>query len=127
MRATDRAEIRISGPYARECTRGHFLLDVFVSVLLTSRYDGDAKNAYQLLNNVGAFQEAMGAPVSIWNFGSKDGDYREGQPETLQLIGCMKLQKGVRVTHYGQTDVTDKIKQAEVEARYVLELHEGQP
>ena len=39
-RATDKAEIRITGPFDQELSKGYHRIYVDVNVLLTSRYDG---------------------------------------------------------------------------------------
>ena len=56
--ATDRIEIRISGPYTKQL-HGEYRLYVDVNVLLTSRFDGPSKNRYAILINAGLFHEAL--------------------------------------------------------------------
>lgn len=128
MAATDHAEVRITGPFVQEMSKGYYRIHVVVNVLLTSRYDGDLKNAYNVLKHAGAFQEAMDSPIGVWNFGGEPGDYVEGDPETQVFLGCLTPRSGrndeVRVLNFGQIDLVDKIKQTEVDARYVMELNE---
>ncbi len=126
MRATDRAEIRITGPFTQELSKNYFRVYVDVNVLLTSRYDGDLKNSYGILKHAGAFHEAMDKPIGIWNYGNEPGDYVEDQPETHKFLGCLKPRPGrdVRVLNFGQIDPVEKIKQTEIDARYVMELSE---
>jgi hypothetical protein len=128
MQATDRAEIKITGPSSQQPSNDYFRLFVEVSVLLTSRYDGPTKNAYSIAEYAGAFHEAMNVPIGVWNFGGQPGDYVAGQPETLTFLGCLTQRPGrgdnVRVEHYGQIDKTSKIKQTLVEARYMIELED---
>jgi len=128
MQATDRAEIRITGPFTREKSRGCWEVFVDANVLLTSRYDSEGKDAYSILKNAGAFHEAMDGPIGVWNFGSEPGDYVEGDPSTQRFLGCLLPRPGrnssVRVLNFGQIDPVDKIKQSEVDARYVMELTE---
>jgi hypothetical protein len=126
MRATDRAEIRITGPFTQELSINYFRVYVDVNVLLTSRYDGDSKNSYGILKHAGAFQEEMNSPIGVWNFGNEPGDYVEGQPDTQKFLGCLKPRPGrdVRVMNFGQIDQVEKIKQTEIDARYVMELTE---
>jgi hypothetical protein len=129
MAATDRVEIRITGPFIREVSKGYYQIHVSVNVLLTSRYDSDQKNAYSILKYAGSFQEAMDAPISVWNFGGEPGDYEEDDPATQVFLGCLNPSPGrnesVRVLNFGQIDPVDKIKQTEVDARYVMELTES--
>lgn len=125
--ATDRAEIRITGPFDQELSKGYHRIYVDVNVLLTSRYDG-RKNAATILKYAGLFQQAMSESIPVWNFGGEPGDYREDTPETQVHLGCLTPRPGrndnVRVMHFGQMDKIDKIKQTEVDARYVMELTE---
>lgn len=127
-RATDRAEIRITGPFDQELSKGYHRIYVDVNVLLTSRYDGAKKNAATILKYAGLFQEAMSEQIAVYNFGGEPGDYVEGTPSTLVLLGCLSPRPGknesIRVLHFGQMDKIDKIKQTEIDARYVMELTE---
>ena len=126
MTASDRAEIRITGPFTREKSRGCWEVFVDANVLLTSRYDGEAKDPYTILKHAGAFHEAMDGPIAVWNYGSEEGDYKEDDPSTQRSLGCLLPRPGrnssVRVLNFGQIDPVDKIKQTEVDARYVMEL-----
>ena len=128
MRATDRAEIRITGPFTQELSKGYWRVFVDANVLLTSRYDGNGKNAYSILKHAGAFHEAMDLPIGVWNFGGEPGDYVEDDPDTQVFLGCLIPRPGrnenVRVLNFGQIDPVDKVKQTEVQARYVMELTE---
>jgi len=125
-RATDRAEIRITGPFTREMSNGYWQAYVDANVLLTSRYDGKAKNAYDLLKYAGLFYAAMDCAVGVWNYGGEAGDYVESQAASHVFLGCLNVRPGqaVRVVNFGQVDPVVKVKQAEVEARYVIELYE---
>jgi hypothetical protein len=125
-RATTKAEIRITGPFTTEQSLGYFRIWVDANVLLTSRYDGSAKNPYDILKYAGLFHEAMDSPIPVWNYGAELGDYVDGQPDTQQFLGCLVPRTGpndsVRVINFGQLHATDKIKQTAVDARYVLYL-----
>ena len=133
-RAGDKAEIRITGPFDQELSKGYHRIYVDVNVLLTSRYDGASKNAATILKYAGLFHEAMSEPIPVWNFGDEPGDYVEDDPpdhlypETHVFLGCLIPRPGrnesVRVMNFGQLDKVDKIKQTEVDARYVMELTE---
>ena len=52
--------------------------------------------------------------------------YVEGQPETQVCLGCLvpRFGQSLRVLNFGQIDVVDRLKQTEVEARYMIELYE---
>jgi len=127
MQATDRAEIRITGPFVHEPSPNCFTVYVDTNVLLTSRYDGQQKNAYTIHKLAGLFQEAMGSPIPVWNYGSEDGDYLDNDPDSQVQIGCLLPRQNsrddaVRVFHFGQINTTDKNKQTVVDARFEMYL-----
>jgi hypothetical protein len=128
MRAADRVEIRITGPFSQELSKGCHRLWVDVNVLLTSRYDGAKKNALDILKFAGLFHEAMSLPIPVWNYGNEPGDFVDSDPETHVFIGCLLPRPGtnesIRVFNFGQTDKTDKLKQTVIDARYVMYLTE---
>ena len=116
--ATDRVEIRISGPFTREMS-SEYLVQTDVNVILTSRFDGKQKNRHAILTNAGLFHEAMDQPLLIYKYGSNVGD-------DDSYVGCLIPRSGkndtVRVIHFGKVDPTDKIKQSVVDARYEMFL-----
>jgi len=124
MDATDRVEIRITGPFSQELSKGYFRLYVDVNVLLESRYDGAIKNANDILVNAGLFQNAMDSPIPVWNYGNQVGDYVDGNTATQVFLGCLEPRPGnsdsIRVLHFGQAPPPDKMKSSMVDARYVL-------
>ncbi len=126
--ASDRAEIRITGPFDQELSKGYHRIYVDANVLLTSRYDGARKNAAAILRYAGLFHEAMAGPIPVWNFGGEPGDYVADAPDAQVHLGCLTPRPGnnnsIRVLHFGQLDKVDKIKQTAVDARYVLYLTE---
>jgi hypothetical protein len=116
MEATDRVEIRITGPFTRDLSRNYYELSVDANALFVSRYEG-GKNQYAILQAVGAFQAALDAPIPIYKYGNQEGD------DSTVIVGVMEPRKergsGVRVLHFGQADLTDRIKQTLVDARYL--------
>ena len=116
--ATDRVEIRISGPFTKQL-HGEYLIYMDVNVILTSRYDGTQKNRYAILQNAGLFHEAMAQHISIYKYGNEVGD-------DDSLLGCLVPRSGkndtIRVIHFGQVSPTDKLKQTVVDARYEMYL-----
>jgi hypothetical protein len=116
--ATDRVEIRISGPFTTQMS-SEYRIRMDVNVILTSRFDGQAKNRHAILTNAGLFHEAMDQAILIYKFGNgvdDDGSY----------LGCLVPRSGkndtVRVLHFGKVDPTDKVKQSAVDARYEMFL-----
>lgn len=125
MESTDRAEIRINGPFSQELSAGCFRLWVDVNVLLTSRMDG-AKNGYSLQRYAGIFQAAMDHSIPVWNYGDQPGDFDPNDSATQIHLGCLSPRTGtsesVKVLHFGQVEKTDRVKQSIVDARYVMYL-----
>ena len=127
MDSTDRVEIRITGPFTRDLsvTTAYYELSVDMIALFVSRYEA-GKNNYAILAVIGAFQTAMDAPIPIFQYGDLPGD-----DETV-CIGVMEPRNrrgdAVRVMHFGQADLTNRVKQSLVDARYLLFLtNDGQP
>ncbi len=118
--ATDRIEIRISGPYTKKL-HGEYLLHVDVNVLLTSRFDGPAKNRYEILINAGLFHSGMDQAIKIYRYGNEVGD-------DDSYLGCLLPRSGkndaIRVIHFGKVDPTDKLKQSAVDARYEMYIND---
>ena len=119
MQATDRAEIRITGPVVREPSHGFYILYVDVSVLLVSLYQN---NAYGMLCYAGAFYDALRDAIPVWNYGNLPGDY----PDNSVQLGCLILRPGssVDVIHRGQIDPVQKVRMSEVNAKCMLEITE---
>ena len=125
MDATDRAEIRITGPFTRDLSNNYYELAVDMNVLFVSRFEL-GKNNYDMMSHVGAYQAAMDAPIPIYKYGNQPGD------DEHVCIGVMEPRNrrgdAVRVMYFGQADLTNRVKQALVDARYVLYLsNDGQP
>lgn len=122
MGSTDRAEIRINGPFTNELSRGYYQMHVDANVLLTSRYDGAEKHGYELHRFLGLFHAAMDAVIPIFKVGLLPGDDEDVQ------IGCLSPKAGrndaVRVLHFGQIVPTEHLKQGMVDARYEMYLSE---
>jgi len=116
--ATDRVEIRISGPFTTQMT-GEYRIRMDVNVILTSRFDGQVKNRHAILTNAGLFHEAMDQAILIYKYGNTPAD-------DDSYLGCLVPRSGkndtVRVIHFGKVDSTDKVKQSAVDARYEMFL-----
>lgn len=125
MESTDRAEIRVNGPYSQELAQGCFRLWVDANVLLTSRMDAD-KSAYSIQRFAGIFQSAMDQSIPVWNYGDQAGDFDEADPATQIHLGCLsprtQTSESIKVLHFGQVEKTDRVKQTVVDARYVMYL-----
>lgn len=117
--ATDRCEVRITGPFTKELSHDYYQIEVIVNVLFQSRFD-EIKNRYTIIRKVGVFHEAMDGPIAVYKYGSEPGD------DEHELVGCLSPARGrndsIRVMHFGQVDPTNKLKQSMVDARYIMEL-----
>jgi len=123
MEATDRCEIRITGPFTKELSHNYFQVEVLVNVLFLSRYE-EQKNQYAIMQKIGVFHEAMDGAIAVYKYGNQAGDDEHG------LVGCLSPVQGrsdaIRVMHFGQITPTDRIKQSMVDARYRMELSTNQ-
>jgi hypothetical protein len=119
MEATDRCEVRITGPFTREVSRNYFQIEVVVNVLFLSRYE-EQKNRYAIIQKTGVFQEAMDGPVAVYKYGNGPDD------DEHALVGCLLPVQGrhnaIRVLHFGQINPTDRLKQSMVDASYRMEV-----
>lgn len=118
MEATDRCEVRITGPFTREVSHNYFHVEVLVNVLFVSRYD-EQKNQYAALQKAGVFHEAMDGPIAVYRYGT-------GPDDDQSTLGCLLPASGrhdaIRVMNFGQVDPTDRLKQGMVDAKYQMEL-----
>jgi hypothetical protein len=118
MTATDRCEIRITGPFTQEISHDYFRVEVIVNVLFVSRYE-EQKNQYAIMQKIGVFHEAMDGSIAVYKHGSLPGDDQHA------LVGCLSPIQGrhnaIRVLHFGQITPTDRLKQSMVDASYRME------
>lgn len=118
MTATDRCEIRITGPFTKELSHDYFRVEVIVNVLFVSRYE-EQKNQYAIMQKIGVFHEAMDGSIAVYKYGSLPGDDQHA------LVGCLSPIQGrhnaIRVLHFGQITPTDRLKQSMVDASYRME------
>ena len=123
MEATDRCEVRITGPFTKELSHNYFQVEVIVNVLFLSRYE-EQKNQYAIMQKIGVFHEAMDGAIAVYQYGREPGD------DEHALVGCLSPVQGrndaIRVMHFGQVNPTDRIKQSMVDARYRMELFTNQ-
>lgn len=112
------AEMRVTGPHIKEVSRDQFHVEAIINVLLTSLMDisGDA---YEIIRWAGIFQSAMLEPIPVYKLGN-------GPDDTGHFIGCLRTKKNryemVRVYHFGQSDMTDRVSQSEIDAIYEFDV-----
>ena len=123
MEATDRCEVRITGPFTKEVSHDYFHIEIVVNVLFLSRYE-EQKNQYAIIQKMGVFHEAMDGAIAVYKYGTEPGD------DEHALVGCLSPVHGrndaIRLMHFGQVDPTDRLKQSMVDARYRMELSTNQ-
>jgi hypothetical protein len=124
MEASDRVEIRITGPFTRELSRNYYELRIDVNVLISNRFDGPDKNRYTFARLAGVFHEAMDGAIAVYKYGDQLGD------DETALVGCLSPLSGrneaVRVFHFGQVNTTDGFTQSMVDARYVMHINDNE-
>jgi hypothetical protein len=123
--APNRAEIRITGPYTSESSKGYYRALVDVNVLLMTQVASQT-NAYASITLAGGFQEVMSDPIAVYNYGSEDGDYVAGDENTLIQLGCLTVRqkRPVSIRNFGQVDPAAKLDQQEISASYEMEWQE---
>lgn len=120
MGSEDRAEIRINGPFAREQSARYWRIWVDINTLVTSNFGNHTQDVYRLERNLGLIHEFADTSIEIRRYGSGVGD--DGA-----LLGCLrprssKRDDSVRIIHFGQLNNTDRVKQGQVDGRYVMYL-----
>lgn len=118
MRA-DHVECRVTGPFIKEPSKGWYTADVAINFLFTKHMAIAGADAYENVRWAEGFADAMLEPVPIYKYGT-------GVVDDDSLIGCLRVKKdrkeAVRIYHYGQISMEDRIRQSEVDALYGMEL-----
>jgi hypothetical protein len=122
MKAQNRLEVRLNGPFSKELSKGYHRLYVDVNVLLISQMGGQNTNPFRHTDILGLYHEAMDGPIPISRYGTGPDD------DADELLGCLTPRPGnadmIRVLRFAQIDKTDRIKEGMVDARYVMYLTE---
>jgi len=109
----DYAEFRMTGPVAREISRGYWEILFEINVIVFSTKDG--KDAHKIFKNLGKVATIFAEPVPIFKYG-------DGEADDSEYLECAILQGGIIVEHYGQFDPELQILEAGVEGEYKLIL-----
>jgi hypothetical protein len=119
MESPDRAEIRLNGPWARELSANYWRIWVDINILVTSNFGNDTKDVYTLERNLGFVHEFADTYIPIMRYGA-------GVDDTGTLLGCLRPRSdkndSIRVIHFGQLNNIDRIKQGQVDGRYIMYL-----
>lgn len=114
--AISHAELRVTGPYAKQVDSSRYAVDVVANIMLISLMDSKG-SAYEIVQWGGIFQDALLSPIPVYKYG-------DGADDTGALIGCLRHKKNRRdqakLFHFGQMDRTDRVQQSELDA--VLEM-----
>jgi len=115
----DHVECRVTGPSIKEVSRNWYKVEVGINFLMTKQMAIAGADAYDIVRWTGTFANAMLEPVPVYKYGPGTGDDKS-------LIGCLVIKKdraeAVKIWHFGQISMEDRIKQSEVDALYGMEL-----
>ncbi len=110
---TQRFELRIDGPYAKELSRAYWQLDIEVNVLITQVRN--SSDAYSMDRLKGIVQAAFTNTIAVKEYG--DGS---------AALGCLSLRsdgrEGIITSEFGLIDASQGLRQATVEGHYRMEL-----
>jgi hypothetical protein len=123
--APQRVEIRITGPYITETSKGYYTALVAVNVLLMT-HPACEQNAYASITYAGRFAETMSEPIPVFNYGSETGDYVAGRDSEPIQLGCLETRpkRPVAIRNFGQVDPAVKLDQQEISASYTMSWQE---
>lgn len=118
--APDRAECRVNGPFTKEMSANYWRLWVDINVLVMSHMDESSKNIYTLEANAGLFHEAMDTCIPIYRLGDVIVDPQNDQSLLGYLRPRTDLKDSVKNLDFGQIDKTDRLREQQLDARYVM-------
>lgn len=115
----DHVECRVTGPFTKEVSNGYYKVDVGINFLFTKQMGLAGADAYDIVRWTGKFHSVMLDPVPIYKYGP-------GVSDDDSLIGCLVVKKdrneAVRIFHFGQIGKEDRLKQAEADALYGMDI-----
>ncbi len=124
MEAPDRAELRYNGPFTQELSHNYWRIAFDVNILVTSMMDGAEKNRFALEINQGKFHEFADTCIPIF----RHGKVAQTAENDGTLLGSLSPRRGkqdsVRSIPFGQINKVDRLKQGQVDARYLMYLIE---
>jgi hypothetical protein len=121
--ASDRAEVRINGPFTKELAKNCWRIWVDINILVTSNLDGAKKNRYTLDINVGKFHQWMDTCIPIKKFGALSQTPENDGSLLGVLYPRSDKNDSIRAIHFGQVNKEDRLKQSVVDGRYVMYLN----
>lgn len=120
--ASDRSEVRINGPFTQEQSRECWRIWVDVNILVTSNMGGATKDRYTLEINTGKFHEYADTCIPIFRHGTLAQSAENDGTQLGYLSPRSGKNDSVRTINFGQINPTDRIRQSQVDVRYVMYL-----
>lgn len=114
-------EFRVDGPQTRQPSRGCFVLEFEINILVRSYMDDD--DFHKMRKACGKVVAFLGKNHCIYRYGDGPND-DDSLLGTLQLKNRRKNEP-VRVNNFGQTDPQYRIEEATVAALFEIHLKEG--
>ena len=113
----EHAEFRIDGPDIKNPSRGYYILDVAINILVKANMNSG--NVDNMVVISGIIQAAFTETISVFKFGN-------GVDDDQTLLGCLRLrsddQGSILFNNFGQIDEDSRLTQATIEGRYRMEL-----
>lgn len=107
------AEFRLDGPHVQFLSGLH-RLEIDIAIGIQVKQDPDDLD--KIARFSGLFHEAFTASINVFKF----GDTADDDPD--ELLGCLMLSDRVRYNYFGVVDTAVKLEQAQILARYYIEL-----
>ena len=111
------AEVRYTGPAAKQITKTRFRLEVIVNVLLNCVKDNDNHKIFRMCGTV---EKAFEPCIPVYKLGNGVDDNPNEHIGDLYLI--LNGNRDIETSHFGQPDPAVKIMQSTVEGNYRVEL-----
>ncbi len=114
---TEHVEFRIDGPDIKNPSKGWYVLDVAINILVKTNMNSE--NIDNMVVISGIIQAAFTETISVYKLGT-------GVDDDQSLLGCLRLrsdsQGSVLFNNFGQIDEDSRLTQATIEGRYRMEL-----
>jgi hypothetical protein len=114
----DHAELRWTGPFAKQVPKCHWLFDITINLLVTSILS--RKDVYQHKKVVGLVQSIMPDSFPVMRYGSTPN------VDTQDVLGCFQLRRedaqGITTTYFGRIDTDVSLEQSTVQGEYQMLL-----
>lgn len=113
----DRVEFRWDGPYAREVSRGYWVIELEINLLMISSTGKDDTHKHKKF--VGLVQTAFTNTINVMRRG-------DGVDDNNTLLGCLQLrtddQEAITTSYFGKIETDVSIEQTAVEGHYKMNL-----